>query len=74
MVCASSLIPRKPGERVKTDRRDAVKLVRSLRAGDLSAVCVLVRTRFLTWIYLTLLLGLAGVLLGTMKIWLVRYM
>lgn len=40
MVCAPSLIPRKPGERVKTDRRDAVRLVRSLRAGDLSAVHV----------------------------------
>jgi transposase len=39
-VCAPSLIPKKPGERVKTDRRDAVKLVRSLRAGDLSAVYV----------------------------------
>jgi transposase len=40
MVCAPSLIPRKPGERVKTDRRDAIKLVRSLRAGDLTAVHV----------------------------------
>jgi transposase len=40
MVCAPSLIPKKPGERVKTDRRDAVKPVRSLRAGDLSAVYV----------------------------------
>ena len=40
MVCAPSLIPRKPGERVKTDRRDAIKLVRSHRAGDLSAVYV----------------------------------
>jgi transposase len=40
VVCAPSMIPRKPGERVKTDRRDAVKLVRSLRAGDLSAVHV----------------------------------
>ncbi|KWN94980.1 IS110 family transposase [Burkholderia ubonensis] len=40
MVCAPSLIPRKPGERVKTDRRDAMKLVRSLRAGDLSPVYV----------------------------------
>lgn len=40
MVCAPSLIPRKPGELVKTDRRDAMKLVRSLRAGDLSAVYV----------------------------------
>src|SRR6185312_1133405 len=41
MVCAPSLIPRKPGERVKTDRRDAIKLARSLRADDLSAVYVL---------------------------------
>ena len=40
MVCAPSLIPRKPGDRVKTDRRDAIKLVRALRAGDLSAVYV----------------------------------
>ncbi|AEI81517.1 transposase IS116/IS110/IS902 family protein (plasmid) [Cupriavidus necator N-1] len=40
MVCAPSLIPKKPGERVKTDRRDAVKLVRALRAGDLSRVYV----------------------------------
>lgn len=40
MVCALSLIPTKPGERVKTDRRDAIKLVRSLRAGGLSEVYV----------------------------------
>lgn len=40
MVCAPSLILRKPGERVKTDRRDAVKLMRSLRTADLSAVYV----------------------------------
>jgi transposase len=40
MVCAPSLIPKKPGDRVKTDRRDAIKLVRGLRAGDLSAVYV----------------------------------
>jgi transposase len=32
MVCAPSLIPKKPGERVTTDRSDAVKLVRSRRA------------------------------------------
>ena len=37
-VVAPSLIPRKPDERVKTDRRDALKLARSLRAGDLTAV------------------------------------
>jgi len=40
MVCAPSLIARKPGDRVKTDRRDAEKLVRQRRAGDLSAVHV----------------------------------
>jgi transposase len=40
MVCAPSLIPTKPGERVKTDRRDAIKLARALRAGDLAAVYV----------------------------------
>ena len=32
-VVAPSLIPRKPGERVKTDRRDARKLVELNRAG-----------------------------------------
>ena len=37
MVVAPSLIPRKPGDRVKTDRRDATKLARSYRAGDLTA-------------------------------------
>lgn len=40
MVCAPSLIPKKPGERIKTDRRDSIKLARALRAGDLSAVHV----------------------------------
>lgn len=37
-VVAPSLIPSKPGERVKTDRRDARKLARLLRSGDLTAV------------------------------------
>lgn len=37
-VIAPSLIPRKPGERVKTDSRDAVKLAELLRAGVLTAV------------------------------------
>lgn len=40
MVCAPSLIPRKPGERVKTDRRDAINLVRLLRSDNLTAVHV----------------------------------
>ena len=37
-VVAPSLIPRKPGERVKTDRRDARKLAELLRAGLLTEV------------------------------------
>jgi transposase len=42
MVCevvAPSLIPIKPGERIKTDRRDARKLAELLRAGLLTEVC-----------------------------------
>lgn len=40
MVCAPSLIARKPGDRVKTDRRDAIMLVKALRMGDLTPVHV----------------------------------
>src|SRR3974377_650609 len=40
MVVAPSLILKKPGERVKTNRRDAVSLVKQLRGGDLTAVWV----------------------------------
>ena len=40
MVVAPSPIARKPGERVKTNRRDALSLVKQLRAGDLTAVWV----------------------------------
>lgn len=40
IVVAPSLIPRKPGDRVKTNRRDALSLARQLRAGDLTAVWV----------------------------------
>jgi Transposase len=39
-VVAPSLIPRKPGDRVKTDRRDAVLLARLMRSGDLTAIYV----------------------------------
>jgi transposase len=39
-VIAPTLMPVKPGDRVKTDRRDAVKLARSYRAGDLTPVWV----------------------------------
>lgn len=40
MVVAPSLIPRRPGDRVKTNRRDALSLAKLLRAGDLTAVWV----------------------------------
>ena len=40
MVVAPSLIPGKPGKRVKTNRLDALSLARQLRAGDLTAVWV----------------------------------
>jgi transposase len=39
-VVAPSLIPKKAGDRVKTDRRDAVQLARLARSGDLTAVDV----------------------------------
>jgi transposase len=39
-VVAPTLIPVKAGDRVKTDRRDAERLARALRAGDLTAVWV----------------------------------
>jgi transposase len=37
-IVAPSLIPVRPGDRVKTDRRDARKLVRLYRAGELTFV------------------------------------
>ena len=40
VVVAPSLIPRKPGDRVKTDRRDAITLARAMRSGDLTAIYV----------------------------------
>jgi transposase len=40
VVVAPSLVPRTAGDRVKTDRRDAVKLARFLRSGDLTEVHV----------------------------------
>lgn len=39
-VIAPTLVPKKAGDRVKTDRRDAEKLARCYRAGDLTAVYV----------------------------------
>ncbi|MHC1725118.1 MAG: IS110 family transposase [Syntrophobacteraceae bacterium] len=40
MVAAPSLIPKKSGERIKNDRRDAKNLARLYRAGELTAVHV----------------------------------
>jgi transposase len=40
IVVAPSLVPGKPGDRVKTDPRDARKLAHFLRSGDLTAVYV----------------------------------
>jgi len=39
-VAAPSLTPRKPGDRVKTNRRDARKLARMLRAGELTLIAI----------------------------------
>lgn len=40
IVVAPSLVPKKPGDRVKTNRRDAVSLARLSRANELTAVWV----------------------------------
>lgn len=40
LVVAPSLVPKKAGNRVKTNRRDAVSLAKLLRAGELTAVWV----------------------------------
>lgn len=40
IIAAPSLVPKKPGDRVKTDRRDALKLARCHRNGDLTEVWV----------------------------------
>jgi transposase len=39
-VVAPSLVPKRPGDRVKTNRRDAVSLARLHRAGELTAIWV----------------------------------
>ncbi len=39
-VVAPSLIPKRPGERVKTDRRDALSLASLLRAGQLTPIWI----------------------------------
>jgi len=40
LVAAPSLIPRRPGERIKTDRRDARRLAEQHRSGELTSVWV----------------------------------
>jgi len=40
MVVAPGLVPRRPGDRIKTDRRDAQKLANLLRSGELSPAWV----------------------------------
>jgi len=40
LVVAPSLIPKRPGDRVKTNRRDALQLARLMRSDDLSSVYV----------------------------------
>src|SRR5438445_7412553 len=37
-VAAASMTPRRPGERIKTDRRDCIQLARLARAGALTIV------------------------------------
>jgi len=39
-VVAPSLIPKRPGDKVKNDRRDALEIARLLRSGDLTSVYV----------------------------------
>jgi len=39
-VVAPSLMPKRPGDRVKNDRRDAMEIARLLRSGDLTPVYV----------------------------------
>jgi len=51
---APSLIPKKAGDRIKTNRRDAVTLARLFRAGELTSVWVpdegVVRQREGSWV------------------------
>ena len=39
-IVAPSLIPRRPGDRIKTDRRDAISLVRLFQAGELNTIYI----------------------------------
>ncbi len=39
-MVAPSLIPKKPGEKIKTDKRDALKLAKLLKSEDLTPIYV----------------------------------
>jgi transposase len=39
-VVAPSLVPKRPGDKVKNDRRDAVEIARLMRSGDLTSIHV----------------------------------
>jgi transposase len=39
-VIAPSLMPQRPGDRIKTDRRDSARLAGLLRAGELTAIWI----------------------------------
>lgn len=43
-VVAPGLVPKKPTDRIKTDRRDAIKLAQALRAGSLTPVRIPTRS------------------------------
>ena len=45
VVVSPSMMPKRSGDRVKTDRRDSQMLARLHRAGELRAMCPLTRTR-----------------------------
>ncbi len=49
IVVAPALVPRQPGARVKTDRRDARNLARYLRSGDLEPIHVPDEETEATW-------------------------
>ena len=40
LIISPSTMPRRPGDRVKTDRRDAVTMARLLRAGELAGIWI----------------------------------
>ncbi len=45
IVVAPSMIPKKKGERIKNDSRDAISLARLLRAGELTAITPTLKCR-----------------------------